>query len=117
MKGYLVGYDSTGIYRIYHPETNTIKVSRDVIFCEDEFINKRRVKSTDNLIKNDSDSEAETLVNDDSSDSTSVISDSEQNDTAPPIIHNKIVVQPPPEPNRRQRRAFAKLAKAFVASL
>jgi len=51
--------------------------------------------------------------NDDSSDSTSVTS--EQSDSAPPVIHNSIMVQP--LPNRRQRRAFAKFAKAFVASL
>ena len=61
MKGYLVGYESTGIYRICHPEVNTIK---DVIFCEDEFINIRRRKSTDNLIKSDdSDTDIEANTN------------------------------------------------------
>lgn len=39
LKDYVVGYESTGIYRFYHPQTKTIKVSRDVIFCEDEFFN------------------------------------------------------------------------------
>jgi hypothetical protein len=41
MKGYLVEHESTDIYRVYHPNTNVIKISHDVIFCEDKFINKR----------------------------------------------------------------------------
>src|SRR5579871_5664138 len=42
MKGYLVGYEAGSLYRIYHPETKEIKVSRDVIFVEDEFMNVRK---------------------------------------------------------------------------
>jgi hypothetical protein len=30
--GYLVGYDSTNIFRIWHPKANTIISTRDVIF-------------------------------------------------------------------------------------
>ena len=60
---------------------------------------------------------------------TSVTSYSGQNDEASPIIHHEIVVQPLPEPtntrpapqpsppNRRQRRALAKIAKAFTANV
>src|SRR5436190_21833801 len=47
MLGYLVRYDSTGIYRIYHPSTKKIKVSRDVIFSEDEFLGVRQVNISD----------------------------------------------------------------------
>ena len=132
MKGYLVGYESTGIYRIYHPQTKTIKVSRDVLFCEDEFINVRRPKPTNTLVKNDSehsDSEAETLVDDDVSDCASVTSHTEQSDKASPVVQEEIAVEPLPkstgtkpaaplpQPNRRLRRAFAKFAKAFTAAL
>jgi hypothetical protein len=97
-----------------------IKVSRDLIFCEDEFINKQRIKSTKDIVKNDltywDHSEPETLIdqNEDSSDSTSV--NSEQSDTASPVI-NEIVVQPPPELNRRQRRAIVKTTKGFIANI
>jgi hypothetical protein len=34
--GYLIGYDSTNIYRIWNPLTNKIVRARDVIFNEDE---------------------------------------------------------------------------------
>ena len=34
--GYLVGYDSTNIFRIWNPETWTVSGYRDVIFDEDE---------------------------------------------------------------------------------
>ena len=34
--GYLVGYDSTNIYRIWNPATYTVKGYRDVIFDENE---------------------------------------------------------------------------------
>src|SRR5205814_9223613 len=45
MEGFLVGYELPGSvnYRIYHPETKQFKVSRDVIFSEDEFFNTRHV--------------------------------------------------------------------------
>jgi len=44
LKGYLVGYQSNGIYRIYHPATKTIRVSRDVIICENQFMDLREPK-------------------------------------------------------------------------
>src|SRR5947207_2419646 len=129
MKGYLIDYNSTGIYRIYHSEIKTIKISRDIIFCENEFINKHRYKPIDNLVNNDfnnSDSKVETLVNDDLSDTASVTSNSEQDDPESRIIYNEITVQPPPKSagtrpaspplNRRQRRAIAKIANAFTAN-
>ena len=45
MEGFLVGYELPGgvNYRIYHPETKQFKVSRDVIFSEDEFFDTRHV--------------------------------------------------------------------------
>ena len=47
---YLVGYNSMGIYRIYHPSTKKIKVSRDVIFSEEEFIGLQWVNNGNNNI-------------------------------------------------------------------
>src|SRR5579862_5789302 len=41
--GYLVGYESGNIYRIYHPATKEFKVSRDVKFSEVEFFGIRQV--------------------------------------------------------------------------
>ena len=35
--GYLIGYDSTNVYRIWNPLTNTVVRARDVIFNEREF--------------------------------------------------------------------------------
>ena len=94
MKGYLIDYDSIDIYHIYHPEAKTIKISRDIIFCENEFINKHRYKST-NLVKNDFNNElkAKTLVNDELSDIASVISNSKPNNPASSIIYNEIMIQ------------------------
>ena len=76
MKDYLINYDSIDIYHIYHPETKIIKISCDIIFCENEFINKYRYKLIDNLINNDfnnSNLEIKILINDDLSDITSII--------------------------------------------
>jgi hypothetical protein len=33
--GYLVGYDSTNIYRVWNPKSNRVVQTRDVIFDED----------------------------------------------------------------------------------
>src|SRR5438876_10263461 len=43
MMGFLVGYESGNIYRIYHPATTEFKVSRDVIFAEKQFFGLRHV--------------------------------------------------------------------------
>jgi len=97
MKDYLINYNSIGIYHIYHSEIKTIKVSRDIIFCENEFINKYRYKLIDNFINNDfnnSNSEVETFINDNLSDIVSIISNSEQDDSESSIIYNEIMIQP-----------------------
>src|SRR5438552_12304893 len=76
MLGYLVGYDSTGIYRIYHPSTKTIKVSRDVIFPEDEYFCVRQVNTDrDNILPSDGDtdnSDSHAESNDDSEQSKKI---------------------------------------------
>ena len=80
MKDYLINYDSIDIYHIYHPETKIIKISCDIIFCENEFINKYRYKLINNLVNNDfnnSNSEIKTFINDNLSDTTSITSNSE----------------------------------------
>jgi len=47
--GYLVGYDSTNIFRIWIPHRGEIISSRDVIFDEDEFFDGKKVDLNDNL--------------------------------------------------------------------
>jgi hypothetical protein len=37
MKGILVGYESeSGMYRVYHPQNDTVAVSRDLLIFEDK---------------------------------------------------------------------------------
>src|SRR5947207_6519901 len=93
MKDYLIDYDSIRIYHIYHLEIKIIKISRDIIFCENEFINKYRYKLINNLVNNDFNnlnSEIETFINDNLSDIASITSNSEQDDSKSSIIYNKI---------------------------
>jgi len=40
--GYLVGYDSTNIYRIWIPHTGKVISTRDVIFDETKFFDGKR---------------------------------------------------------------------------
>jgi hypothetical protein len=47
MIGFLVGYESGNIYCIYHPTTKEFKVSRDVIFSENQFFGSRHMTSID----------------------------------------------------------------------
>ena len=74
MMGFLVGYESGNIYRIYHPVTKEIKVSRDVIFSENEFFDVRPRVSRSPLAKSAGD----------------------QTEILTPTIHDEIVVQPLP---------------------
>jgi transposase InsO family protein len=135
MLGYLVGYDSTGIYRIYHPKTKKIKVSRDVVFSENVFFGVRRVNNSDEILSTDND------VDVPDSESESHFEQNEQNEIpAAPIIHDEIATAaeppvppvpftpsvPPHEygtrsttgslkpPNRRQRRMIARAFKAVL---
>ena len=94
MLGYLVGYDSTGIYRIYHPSTKKIKVSRDVIFSEDEFLGVRQVNNSDKDILS-----SENDVDDSGSESGDHV---EQNEIpADPVIHDESTIKmaEPPTPS------------------
>jgi len=43
MMGFLVGYQPGKIYGIYHPGTKEFKISRDVIFSENQFFDTREV--------------------------------------------------------------------------
>src|ERR1051325_7879247 len=45
----LVGYHSTGAYKLYCPETNKIEVSRDVIVKESEFWDWRKSQPTSGI--------------------------------------------------------------------
>jgi len=47
--GFLMGYKSRNIYRIYHPATKELKVSRDVIFRENKFFDMRHVRNKDDI--------------------------------------------------------------------
>lgn len=49
--GYLVGYNSTNIYRIWNPRTNKIVVIRDVTFNEKERFNGNLQTLKDDLLK------------------------------------------------------------------
>ncbi|KAL9572097.1 hypothetical protein ACKAV7_003814 [Fusarium commune] len=42
--GYLVGYNSSNIFRVWNPVTNKVYVTRDVIFNEEEFFNADEVQ-------------------------------------------------------------------------
>jgi transposase InsO family protein len=48
--GYLVGYDSTNIYRIWIPHKGIVISTRDVIFDETKFFDNRRTDLSDELI-------------------------------------------------------------------
>jgi len=48
--GYLVGYESTNIYRIWVPHKRKVISARDVIFDEGEFYDGKRLRFTDELI-------------------------------------------------------------------
>jgi hypothetical protein len=49
--GYLVGYDSTNIYRIRVPHQSKVISTRDVIFDENSHFNGKRDSLTDTLIR------------------------------------------------------------------
>src|SRR5436190_16552565 len=105
MLGYLVGYDSTGIYCIYHPNTKTIKVSRDVIFSEDEFFVVQRVNADNNNILPLKDDIDDSGPDSESSD------DSEQNEIAAPIVHDESTVERPVPPgDEEEPRGWLKFA-------
>lgn len=55
--GYLVGYDSTNIYRIWIPHTGKVISTRDVIFDETSFFDGKRTDLTAELI-----AELDTLI-------------------------------------------------------
>jgi hypothetical protein len=46
-----VGYEKGDFYRIYHPVSKEVKVSRDVIFDENQFFNMREVKGSTSAIE------------------------------------------------------------------
>ena len=55
--GYLVGYDSTNIYRIWIPHKGVVISTRDVIFDESTFFDNKRTDFSDELI-----AELDTLI-------------------------------------------------------
>ena len=129
MKDYLIDYDSISIYHIYHLEIKIIKISRDIIFCENEFINKYRYKLINNLVNNDFNnlnSEIETFINDNLSDIASITSNSEQDDSKSSIIYNKITIQSPLKSadtrsassslNHHQQQIIMKIINIFTAN-
>jgi len=111
MAGFLVGYESGNIYRIYHPTTKEFKVSRDVIFCENEFFNARQKDQGLDLEGMDA---GENEMDRD-------IQTDESHETTTPMLHDQIVVQSLPRhqesskaPNRRTRRQIARAFKAML---
>jgi len=127
MEGYLIGYELPGgvNYRIYHPETKEFKVSRDVLFDEEEFFSARHVAGYSEEIL----SSAENGAEDDTNQEAEHEEVEQQNENAAPIIYDEIAVQSPPSPpaepapaatpsikpsTRRTRRRIAKAFKAVV---
>ena len=47
--GYLVGYDSTNIYRIWIPHKGIVISTRDIVFNEKTFFNGKRIDITKDL--------------------------------------------------------------------
>ena len=116
MRGYLVGYKSPGVYRVYHPQTKTFKVSRDAIFSENEFFDIGQVSKSDDVLPSNEVNYNDTDITDD--DHATDSGEAEvQNEDAAPIIHKEITVElePPLKPlNRRQRSVIARAFKAIV---
>jgi len=116
MAGFLVGYESGNIYRIYHPDTKEFKVSRDVIFSENKFFNARQKDQGSELEGTDTgENEMERDIQIDKSQV------GESRETTTLILHDQIVVQSLSQyqelskaPNRRMRR---QIARAFKATL
>ena len=48
--GYLVGYNSTNIYRIWIPHKGIVISTRDIIFNKTTFFNSKRINLLDKLI-------------------------------------------------------------------
>jgi hypothetical protein len=121
VKGYLVGYESdSGLYRVWHPDDDSIWVSRDLIIDEDEFIDVRDISdlsAEDSLLDPDA---LETLYKD------AVVVPPAPNPVVPAAPAPVTPVKPtkPPDPvkerpyglNRRQRRPVVKAFSARVSN-
>jgi len=122
LRTYLVGYQSNGIYRVYHPETKSIRITRDLTIHETEFINARHTVKPSRLFHISDNEEAA----------------SQSEITSSPILEDSITVMPPNAPtpvpteatnadtarprlNYRQRRYLtwmaAKMARAYISSI
>src|SRR5277367_847014 len=99
VEGYLVGYELPGgvNYRIYHPETKAFKVSRDVLFDEEEFFNTRHITGySDKILPSTEISTEDNADHETEHESEEV---EPQNENAAPIVYDKIIVEPsPPSP-------------------
>ena len=139
MTGFLVGYESANgnIYRIYHPATKKLKVSRDVIFHENQFFEMRHVGNKDDAegmlelgIPNEgTENELDMEILASESDAESKIREQQ---VPEPILYDEIIVQLIPRrqesirsqeslwrqeskpPNRSTRRRIAKAFKAIL---
>ena len=116
MAGFLVGYESKNIYRIYHPDTKEFKISQDVIFSENQFFNIRHVESEDQRLELDGRAAEENEMDGD-------VQIDKPHETTTPILHDQIVVQslrrsqePTPSkiPNRHMHRQIARAFKAML---
>src|SRR5579859_5146914 len=78
LRTYLVGYQSHGIYRVYHPETKSIRITRDLKIHETEFINARHTVKSSRLFNPD---------NEEATPQSEV--------TSAPVLEDSITVMPP----------------------
>ena len=118
MAGFLVEYESGNIYRIYHPDTKEFKVSRDVIFSENQFFPHRRFESEEQRLELDGRDAKENEMDGDVQIDETQVGESRKT----PIFHEQITVQPLPRhksvpskaPNRRMHRQIARAFKAIL---
>ena len=135
MKGYLVGYDSRGIYRVYHPKLKIVKSTRDIIFDESQFINSRRAPGkTETIIFNNDIAQSNSQPCAPQLEPQVTVQQVETKQLSnisktAPVIYDEIVVEPPPlsvqiphqsavplfkKLNRRTRRTFARAFNAIT---
>ena len=125
MMGFLVGYEAGNIYCIYHPTTKEFKVSRDVIFSENQFIGMRDVESkawTLELEIPDDGTENETDMGILAGE-VDAGSEIREQQTPQPVLYDEIAIQSLPHcpvppsrkpPNRRSRRLIVRAFKAML---
>jgi hypothetical protein len=119
MTGFLVGYEMGGFYRIYHPVSKEVKVSRDVVFDETQFFNMREVKGETSTIAVPDEIMVDEMEEMETSfDGSHAPTIHEKIDTPPtPPTPSPTNATPPVSPKPPNRRSRCLIARAFKATL